>query len=90
MATVGTNRGEHEETGAKSRPYAWYFTAKYDEVLDSTEMKDIFMEMLRSHAYHRMVFLPLLKIIYSIWGFLKIKIRLGQEMKMKNKLILFW
>ena len=48
MATVGTNCGEHEEPGAKSRPSTWYFIATYDEVLDSTEMKDKFIDLLKS------------------------------------------
>ena len=63
MATVGTNRGEHEEPGAKSRPYAWYFTATYDEDLDSTQMKDRFIDFLKSHENYRMVYLPKVDIV---------------------------
>jgi len=63
MATVGTNRGEHEEPGAKSRPCAWYFTATYDEVLDSTQMKDRFIDLLKSRENYRMVSLPKVDIV---------------------------
>jgi hypothetical protein len=63
MATVGTNRGEDEEPGAKTRSCAWFFTAKYDEDLDSTQMKDRFIDFLKSHENYRMVYLPKVDIV---------------------------
>ena len=46
-----------EEPGAKCRPYAWYFImiTSYDDVLDSTEMKDRFIDLLKSRENYRMV-----------------------------------
>ena len=63
MASVGDIRGEHEEPGAKFRPCAWFFTAKYDEVLDSTQMKDRFIDFLKSRENYRMVYLPKVDIV---------------------------
>ena len=63
MATVGTHGGEHEEPGAKTRSCAWFFTAKYDEVLDSTQMKDRFLDFLKSRENYRMASLPSVDIV---------------------------
>ena len=63
MATVGNHSGEHEEPGAKCRPSAWYFIAGYDEVLDSTEMKDRFIAWLKSRENYKMVSLPSVDIV---------------------------
>ena len=63
MATVGTHGGEHEEPGAKTRSCAWFFTAKYDEVLDSTQIRDRFLDFLKSRENYRMVSLPSVDIV---------------------------
>ena len=63
MATVGTHGGEHEEPGAKTRSCAWFFTAKYDEVLDSTQIRDRFLDFLKSRENYRMVSLPKVDIL---------------------------
>jgi hypothetical protein len=56
--------GSCKELHANIRSYTWYFiAATCDEVLYSTEMKDRFIEMLRSHEDYRMVFLPSVKIV---------------------------
>ena len=55
---MGNSRGEHEELGAKCRPSTWYFMMTDDEVLDSTEMKDKFIDLLKSRENYRMVSLP--------------------------------
>ena len=63
MASVGDIRGEHEEPGAKSRPCAWYFTATYDEVLDSTQMNERFIDLLKLRENYRMASLPSVDIV---------------------------
>ena len=63
MATVGNSRGEHEEPVAKCRPSTWYFIMTDDEVLDSTEMKDKFIDLLKSHENYRMVSLTSVNIV---------------------------
>ena len=63
MAFVGDIRGEHEEPGAKSRPCAWYFTATYDEVLDSTQMNERFIDLLKLRENYRMASLPSVDIV---------------------------
>jgi hypothetical protein len=63
MAAMGNSREEHEEPGAKSRPYAWYFIATHDEVLDSTQIKDRFIDLLKSCEIYRMVSLPKVDIV---------------------------
>ena len=63
MASVEDIRGEHEEPGAKSRPCAWYFTATYDEVLDSTQMNERFIDLLKLRENYRMASLPSVDIV---------------------------
>ena len=64
MATAAAGIcGEHEEPVSTSRPCAWKFIATYDEVLDSTEMKDRFIDLLKSRKNYRMVSLPSVDIV---------------------------
>ncbi len=72
MVTGTSGSGETcEELGANCRPYAWYFIASYDEVLDSSEMRkmrtglneDRFINLLKSRENYRMVFLPSVDIV---------------------------
>ena len=63
MASLVAIRGEHEEPGAKSRPSTWYFIATYGEVLDSSEMKDKFIDLLKSREDYRTASLPSVDIV---------------------------
>ena len=63
MASVGKSRGENEGSGAKCRPSTWYFIITDDEVLDSTEMKEKFIDLLKSRENYRMVSLPSVDIL---------------------------
>jgi len=63
MATLVAIRDEHEEPGAKSRPSTWYFLARYAEVLDASEMKDKFIDLLKSREDYRTASLPSVDIV---------------------------
>ncbi len=47
MATLVAIRGEHEEPGENSRPSTWYFIVTYAEVLEASEIKDKFIDLLK-------------------------------------------
>ena len=63
MATLVAIRGEHEEPGENSRPSTWYFLARYAEVLDASEMRDKFIDLLKSREDYRTASLPSVDIV---------------------------
>ena len=53
MATC--SNGDTREEPLVGRPYAWYFIATLEDVIDPAEIKDRFLDLLKSRGEYRTV-----------------------------------